>query len=171
LNKPAEIAQIESWYEQWSKTLYTICLRITGNAQDSEDLMQECFIDAFRKLKQLKNTESQKAWLCAMARNKAINYVQRNKHLYTIDLPTNITPLEEDPEDFNWSELTQNQILAEIDRLPPGYRTICVLFLIEDISHEEIAKTLGISASTSRSQYSRAKKLLQNSLIKHLQHG
>lgn len=151
--------------------LYAICFRITGNAEDSEDLMQECFIEAFQKQRQLKDVERQKAWLCSIARNKSINYVQRNKQRYTIDLQSDITQSDEDTDDFNWFDIDQNLIREEIDKLPPGYRTICMLYLFEDLSHEEIAKTLGINPSTSRSQYFRAKKMLQINLITHLQHG
>ncbi|MFT4679808.1 MAG: RNA polymerase sigma factor (sigma-70 family) [Flavobacteriales bacterium] len=154
-------AQI-SFYEQHYKPVFTTCLRIVGNKVEAEDLMQETFITAFAKLSSLGNKAKVTGWLCTIARNKSINYIQRERKTW-VDIKDHDSPAIDD----DYKEIDVAYIYKGIKELPEGYRTIMNLYLFEGMNHEQIGTSLGISASTSRSQYARAKQRLRQIIEQH----
>ncbi|RXQ94403.1 sigma-70 family RNA polymerase sigma factor [Ancylomarina salipaludis] len=147
-------------YKLYYKAMYNSCLRILNNTQEAEDVMQEAFLSAFDKINSYKGEVSFGAWLKRIVVNKALDYLKKNK----IDcLPIDDKIHQFSEEVTEKEEFTTNNIdliKQAIEQLPSGYRIVLSLYLIESYDHEEIAKILNISASTSRSQYNRAKKKL-----------
>lgn len=153
-------------YTQYAKAMYNICYRITNDPDDAQDVLQEAFLSAFRNLKSFKGESSFGAWLKRIVVNSSINHVRKQKMIFT--------PLEghdAEPE----SEIRDDEIILEIDRvkegvqqLPDGFRTVLSLYLFEGYDHREIAGILGITESTSKSQYNRAKKKLKEILKKRV---
>jgi RNA polymerase sigma factor (sigma-70 family) len=154
-------------YRQYSKAMYNVGFRITGNADDADDVLQEAFISAFRNLDSYRGDASFGAWLKRIVVNKAINAVQKRKH-------------ESLPDDEQWDvpepvesgeyreELTVDRVKRAIAQLPDGYRTVLSLYLIEGYDHQEIAEIMSISESTSKSQLNRAKGKLREYLKENL---
>jgi RNA polymerase sigma-70 factor (ECF subfamily) len=160
-------------YKLYYKAMYNSCLRILNNTQEAEDVMQEAFLSAFDKINSYKEEVSFGAWLKRIVVNRALDFLKKTK-IDSLPLDDKINQLsEEDNQDENFEvESNVEEIKKAIKQLPSGYRIVLTLYLIEAYDHEEIAGILNISASTSRSQYSRAKKkliqILKNSTNKPL---
>jgi RNA polymerase sigma factor (sigma-70 family) len=154
-------AQLD-FYKQHYKPVFTTCLRIVGNKVEAEDVMQETFITAFSKLSSLESEEKATGWLCTIARNKSLNYIQRERNTW-VDLKDHDEPVY----DTKYEEVDVAYIYKGIKLLPEGYRLIMNLYLFEGMNHEQIGSSLGISASTSRSQYARAKQRLKQIIEQH----
>lgn len=148
--------------------MYNTCLRIVKDQQDAEDIMQEAFLSAFRNLRSYKKEVTFGAWLKRIVINRSIDHLKKKKiDLCPID--DKMFKLGEQPqqEQNRKSINTQvEQIKEAMKQLPDGYRIILSLYLLEGYDHQEIADILGISSSTSRSQYIRAKKRLRDILSK-----
>lgn len=149
-------------YKQYSRAMYNICYRITNDPDDAEDVLQEAFLSAFRNLQSFKGESSFGAWLKKIVVNSSINHVKKSRIIFI--------PLE-GRDAGHEREVDDNEIILEIDRikealqqLPDGFRTVLSLYLFEGYDHREIAAILGISESTSKSQYNRAKKRLKEIL-------
>lgn len=148
-------------YKLYYKAMYNSSLRILNNTQEAEDVMQEAFLSAFDKIDSYKGEVSFGAWLKRIVVNKALDYLKKNK-IDSLPLDEKIDQLceEKDPNDTIETENSVEEIKKAIEQLPSGYRIVLTLYLIEAYDHEEISEILNISASTSRSQYNRAKKKL-----------
>lgn len=148
-------------YKMYSGAMFNVSLNFVNERYLAEDIMQEAFISAFCKLDSFKGEVTFGAWLKKITINKCLDYLKKKKENFVfID---NIEDLSDDmdPEDESqFSRFTPAIIKNKILQLPNGYRTILNLYLFEGYDHQEIAKILGISASTSRSQYARAKAAL-----------
>lgn len=143
--------------------MYNTAFRITGMEEDAEDVLQEAFINAFRNLDNFRGEASFGSWLKRIVINTAINLIKKKR----------ISPLPEN-EDWDVADepapeevdgLTVERVKTAMAHLPDGYRTVLSLYLIEGYDHQEIAGILGITESTSKSQYNRAKQKLRNLLL------
>jgi RNA polymerase sigma-70 factor (ECF subfamily) len=155
-----------AFYKKYSKAMYNISYRITNDPDDAEDVLQEAFISAYNHMHSFKGEASIGAWLKRIVVNASINHLRKRKMLHM--------PVE--PEDVE-DETTMNDedIVLELERvkvavqeLPDGFRTVFSLYLLEGYDHREIADILGITESTSKSQYNRAKKRLREILKKRV---
>lgn len=156
---------LHNCYKQWVQPLYNQVYRLIGNSQDAEDIVQESFIEAFEKLNSLKDESKFLPWINKIARNKALNFISRDKNRYLISFDEKSDVAEEQENSVDWDRFNSDEIIFAIEALPDGFKMVTKLYLLESLSHEEIAKILGISPSTSRSQYCRARTLLRKSLI------
>jgi RNA polymerase sigma factor (sigma-70 family) len=150
-------------YKLYSRAMFNVCYRITGNEEDAEDALQEGFISAFRNIDSYRGDATFGAWLKRIVVNKAINIIKKKKH-------------ELLPEDEHWDvadgeeiaeykeEMTVERVKAAIQQLPDGYRSVLSLYLLEGYDHEEIAGIMNITESTSKSQLNRAKNKLKEIL-------
>jgi RNA polymerase sigma-70 factor (ECF subfamily) len=150
-------------YEQFSKAMYNLAYRILNNREDAEDILQEAFVECFRNLDSFRFESTFGAWLKKIIVNKCLNHIKKKKIDLTLceTLPTTI--YEEEEEVI----YETGKIFKSIELLPDGYRIILTLYLLEGYDHSEISQILGISESTSKSQYSRAKEKLKNILSKN----
>ncbi|MFC2137539.1 RNA polymerase sigma factor [Bacteroidota bacterium] len=152
-------------YQLYSKAMFNICYRMMSSREEAEDMLQEAFSEAFLKLDSFRYESSFGAWLKRIVINKCINEIKRRKAevLYYDDLKQ----LDKDDDDFvNYEEiqLDVKKVHKAIEQLPEGYRIIFSLYLLEGYDHTEIAQILGISESTSKSQYMRAKNKIKDLL-------
>ena len=147
-------------YDQYSKAMYNLAFRILNNREDAEDILQEAFVECFRNIKSFRFESTFGAWLKRIVVNKCINHIKKRKIDldYCETLPVTIYDEEQDVK------YETEKIFRGIERLPDGYRIIFTLYLREGYDHTEISQILGISESTSKSQYSRAKEKLRNLL-------
>ncbi len=143
---------------------------MTGNRNDAEDLLQDAFIIAFRNLHQLKDAVQFGGWLKRIVVNECIRFSKKNVRWNDWEEEKGQQVAEEETE--WWKTVNFEIIHREIRGLPEGCRQVFNLFVLEDYSHKAIAENLGISESTSKSQYHRARQLLKERITKQLQiHG
>jgi RNA polymerase sigma-70 factor (ECF subfamily) len=145
-------------YKQYSKAMYNIAVRFLDNKMDAEDILQESFVTAFARMDELKNKNVFGSWLKRIVINKCISLQRKRKVRF-----------EEIDEERHGGVETQDDGLPEVEpalvhkairELPPKGRSVLVLRALEGYTHKEIAETLCISVSTSKTQYSRALALL-----------
>ncbi len=151
-----------SIYKQYSRAMYNLAYRMMGNREDAEDILQESFLECFRNIRTFRFESTFGAWLKRITVNRCINQLRKKKAdlQYFENLPVDIP--EEEPEIV----YDTTRIFKGIEMLPDGYRVILTLYLLEGYDHMEISQILGISESTSKSQYSRAKDKLRSILSK-----
>lgn len=156
-------AQVEI-YKLYYKAMYNTALRIVNEQTEAEDIMQEAFLDAFRKIQMYSGVASFGSWLKRIVINKAINAVNRRKETLSIE-DHEIDIQEEQIKEIPFEVLSYkiDMIRKSIFALPDKYRIVLSLFLLEGYDHEEISQILNISYSAARTRYSRARgKLLKN---------
>ncbi len=151
-------------YQLYKRSMYNVGYRIVNNEEEAEDVLQEAFISAFRNLSHYRGDATFGSWLKRIVVNKAINYLKKRQ-------------LERLPEDEKWDvrdeevvdelehfPFTVDKVKRAIASLPDGYRAVLSLYLLEGYDHGEIGEILGISESTSKSQFNRSKKKLKELL-------
>lgn len=146
-------------YTLYVDAMYNTGMRMLRNKEDAEDVVQDSFVAAFNGLDGFKFESSFGAWLKRIVVNKCITHLKKKRELpipYN-DLDHNIIEVEHPHSDVA-VEITK--VKKGIEKLPNGYRQVINLYLIEGYDHNEIGEILAISASTSKSQYHRAKKKL-----------
>lgn len=151
-------------YDQYSRTMFGICLRYSNGYDDAKDILQDGFVKVFTKLSQFSFSGSFEGWMKRVFINTALEHYRINKnHMIHSD----IEAAEENPHhDYTVEKMSQKEILEIMNSLAPGYRTVLNLFILEGYSHAEIGEMLGISEGTSKSQLSRARIILQQEILK-----
>lgn len=148
-------------YNQYSKAMFNLAYRMTRNREDAEDILQEAFVECFRNLGSFRFESTFGAWLKSILINRSINHLRKKK--VNLELFENMPDLpEETIEDEPGYQ--PGKIAKCIEELPDGYRVVLTLYLLEGYDHTEIAQIAGITESTSKSQYSRAKVKLRQML-------
>ncbi len=147
-------------YKLYAKAMYNVCVRITGNTAEAEDVLQEAFLQVFNKIALYRGDATFGAWLKRIVINAALNTV-RKRRLTFVELVSGEHELVEVGQPDEEELLLQvAQVRQAVQQLPDGYRIVFSLYLLEGYDHAEIAEILGISVSTSKTQYNRAKKRL-----------
>ncbi len=145
-------------YKLYSKAMYNICFRICNSSAEAEDVLQEAFVEVFKKLHTFKGESTFGAWLKRVVVNRAINQIKKRKlELVSVEKYDFKEETENNEEDI---KLQVEQVNKAIQLLPDGFRTVLTLYLIEGYDHKEIGEILNITESTSKSQFNRAKKRL-----------
>ena len=147
-------------YEQFAGKLFAVCKRYLKNDEDAEEVLADTFFIVFSKIGQLQNVEVFEAWAKKIAVNQCLQQL-RKKELLQISIDE--IYLEKHLVDHNSSSF-EKDIMALLNFLPEGCRTIFNLFVIEGYPHKEIAEMLSISEGTSKSQVNFARKKLQELL-------
>ncbi|MCR9062437.1 MAG: sigma-70 family RNA polymerase sigma factor [Cytophagales bacterium] len=148
------------FYDQYSGLMLAICMRYIGDKMVAEDVMIKGLMKIFEKIDQFGFKGSFEGWVKRIMVNEALMQVRSQKNL-EVDMDEVSTLNFKTEETTN---LEEEDLMTLINSLPPGYRTVFNLYAIEGYSHAEIAKELGISEGTSKSQLSRARALLQEKL-------
>lgn len=150
-------------YDVFGGKLFAICMRYTRNRSDAEDVLQDAFIKIYENISTFRNDSPLEYWLRSVVVNTALNHLRQQKHLKELDdievYENGIADKEVTLGDFQMQQLT-----GFIQELPPGCQVIFNLYAIEGYQHNEIAQKLGISEGTSKSQYARARGILQQKL-------
>jgi len=161
-------------YLKYAPLLRGISIRYSRNYSEAEDILQDGFLKIFSNIKQYSGKGSFEGWMKRIVINTAINHYNqsiRDSH-YDID-EIKETDIDNDETDNNEdirgavtnTEFTREDILNVVNELPDGYRMVFNLYVMEDLTHKKIAEMLDISESTSKSQLSRARKIIQKKLF------
>ncbi|MEJ7768113.1 MAG: sigma-70 family RNA polymerase sigma factor [Chitinophagaceae bacterium] len=158
------IAQKEL-YNRYSPKMLAVCYRFGHNREDAEDMLQEGFIKVFSQIHTFRNQGAFEGWIRRIIVHTCINNLKKNKKFSeSVDL-IHATTMQVREESVP-SIVQAKQVVECIRLLPLGYRTVLNLYAIEGYSHKEISGMLEIEESTSRSQYTRAKQMLEDILIR-----
>lgn len=150
-------------YDRFCRKMSVLCLRYSKTTAEAEDILQEGFVKVFNAIRDFRQESKLETWITRIMVNTALNVQRKKLYLYPmvdveeIELPENETSI---------SGIHFQQLLEMIQALPQGCQIVFNLFAIEGYSHKEIAEQLGISEGTSKSQFARAKSLLQQKLAK-----
>ena len=150
-------------YHLYAKGMYNVCMRMLQNDQEAEDVLQNAFVDIFGKLHTFKFESSIGAWIKRIVVNKCINQI-KSRRLKIEEMNEGTLNIEEEQLVECDMKFSVQHIRQAMSSLPDGYRIVFSLYAIEGYDHEEISKILGVSLSTSKSQYSRARKKLRDLL-------
>lgn len=156
-------AAMSSLYGLYAKAMYNICRRMMGDEEEAKDLLQESFIDAFQKLPSLREVNTFSSWIKRIVVNNCINAI-RKKKLDVDQLQENADFIEEEEDDFEYTNFQAAQIMEAIDLLPNGCKTVLNLYLFEGYDHKEIGEILGVTESASKAQYCKAKAKIRKVL-------
>ncbi|MFN8252044.1 MAG: sigma-70 family RNA polymerase sigma factor [Ferruginibacter sp.] len=155
----------EALYNRFSPRMLGVCYRFAKNREDAEDMLQEGFIKVFTQIHQYRNEGALEGWIRRIIVHTCINNLKKNKkfadsldiiHAKSIHINEELIP----------SIMQAKQVVECIRMLPIGYRTVLNLYAVEGYPHKDIAAMLDIEESTSRSQYTRAKAMLEEILVK-----
>lgn len=150
-------------YELYYKAMFNTSYRIVNNSAEAEDIMQESFLDAFKKINIYQGTGTFGSWIKRIVINKSLDYLKKSKP-DTLSIDDKEIELEDHqvPDDSYAEHVfyRMEMISDALDRLPDNYRIILSLYLLEGYDHQEIAQILGISYNNVRARYSRAKQSL-----------
>ncbi len=154
----------QALYDRYGKILLGVCYRYADCIEEAEDLLQEGLIKVYLNIGKYTGAGSFISWLKAIMINTAITHYHRTKkfrfHLDIDDVKESVV----EGTVTEMTEYTREELLGVIRSLPVGYRMIFNMYAIEGYKHKEIAEMLGIDVNTSKSQYSRAKRLIRQKL-------
>jgi RNA polymerase sigma factor (sigma-70 family) len=149
-------------YKLYSKAMYNICLRMLGTVENAEDALQNSFVDVYTKLETFRFESSIGAWIKRIVINQCINMLKKRRIEFS-ELNDSQGHVEDTPS-VSDDVLNVEMIQKAIMQLPEGYRVVFSLYAMEGYDHEEIGEILGVTEATSKSQYSRAKAKLRDTL-------
>ncbi len=152
----------EKMYKTFASRMMGVCMRYSKNRETAEDILQEGFIKAFRALASFRKEGSFEGWLRKIMVRTALEHFRKEVRFFPlsqIDAAKHTAGEEE-----ILSRMNTKEVMEKIMDLPPGYRTVLNLYVIEGYNHAEIGEMLGISEGTSKSQLSRARDVLKQTL-------
>ena len=162
--RAGEVDAFEAVYRRHASRLFTLACRMSGSAHDAEDLLQEIFLQAHRKLESFKGDASLGTWLYRLAINHCLDFVRsrqmkNQKVTETLDAESSVVPTAR-----HESPIARIDLERAIAGLPPGCREAFVLHDVEGFDHKEVAAMLGIAEGTSKSQVFKARTKLRAAL-------
>ncbi len=168
--KLGDAQAFQALYDKHKRRVYSLCLRMTANTAEAEDLTQEAFLQLYRKIATFRGESAFSTWLHRLSVNVVLMHL-RKKSLPVVSLEETTQGEDDTPKkDFGAEDLAlagsidRLQLQRAVDDLPPGYRTIFVLHDVEGYEHNEIATIVGCSIGNSKSQLHKARMKLRDLL-------
>jgi RNA polymerase sigma-70 factor (ECF subfamily) len=159
-------------YEKYAGKMFYVCQRYVQNADDARDVLHDAFIKAFAHIGSFRGDAGVETWLSRIMANTSINCIRKHARK-GIEKDVEKVKLADEDDSTGMLDaphhLTAQQVLQFITELPIGYRTVLSMYALDGFSHQEIAKTLGISEGTSKSQLAKARRMLKERLERN--HG
>lgn len=152
----------EQLYRMYSAKMFGMCLRYCRNQDDAKDILQDGFIKVFEKIKQFGNRGSLEGWIRRVIVNTALERYRKNNPTLGIEQVPELREIEDEPDIY--IGISMNEMLTYIHSLPERYRMVFNLYVFENMSHKEIAESMGITEGTSKSDLSRARGILQTKI-------
>jgi RNA polymerase sigma-70 factor (ECF subfamily) len=168
-----DLSAFEELYERHNRRVYSLCLRMTQNAAEAEDLAQEAFIQLFRKIGSFRGESAFTTWLHRLTVNQVLMHFRKKGVRLEQTTDDGETPVQVVVGTANPNQMPVVDRIAldrAIGQLPPGYRTVFILHDVEGHEHEEIARLLGCSVGTSKSQLHKARMKLRG-LLRQQKHS
>ena len=162
-----DMQAFEELYQRHNRRVYSLCLRMTRNVAEAEDLTQEAFIQLFRKIGSFRGDSAFTTWLHRLTVNQVLMHFRKASVKRELTTEEGETPVQivRGTEDPNAMPILDRIALDNaMKQLPPGYRKVFLLHDVEGHEHEEIAKMLGVAVGTSKSQLHKARMKLRRLL-------
>jgi RNA polymerase sigma-70 factor (ECF subfamily) len=164
-----DMSAFEEIYQRHHRRVYSICLRMLQNAYEAEDLTQDVFIQLYRKIGSFRGDSAFTTWLHRMTVNQVLMHFRKRTVKFEKTTEEGETPIQivsgtENP--FKMPIVDKIALENAIDQLPAGYKNVFMLHDVEGFEHEEVARILGCSVGTSKSQLHKARLKLQKLLKK-----
>jgi RNA polymerase sigma factor (sigma-70 family) len=154
-------------YKKFASTMLGVCMRYSSNRDEAEDIVQEGFIKVFQRISSFRREGSFEGWMKRIMINQALNHYRKNKKVPYHSLIEEIDETEildlEDAEPFE--PVPTEKLMKLIQNLPEGYRMVFNLYVFEEFSHKDIAESLNVSESTSKTQLLKARRLLRKKIL------
>lgn len=156
----------ELLYAKFNKKMFAVCFRYAKDRDQALDMLQEGFIKVYNHIGKFNHTGSLEGWVRRIMVNTSINLLRKEKYHIEIEavqggIPTKASSIVD--------KMSADEILSLVKKLPTGYRTVFNLYAVEGYSHKEIAESLDIAESTSRTQYLKAKNVLKKLIVNNNQ--
>jgi RNA polymerase sigma factor (sigma-70 family) len=161
--RKGDSAYQQALYERYCRKMMVVCLRYSKTTAEAEDILQEAFVKIFHALKDFRQESKLETWITRIMVNTALNSQRKKLYLYPM---VDVEKIDVPQDEVSVSGIHFTQLLEMVQSLPQGCQVVFNLFAIEGYNHKEIAGLLGISEGTSKSQYARARSLLQAKLLK-----
>ncbi len=157
----------EAWaqkilYETYYPKMIGVCMRYSNDYEDARDILNEGFIKVFRFIEKYKIGTSLESWIRRIMINSSIDYYRKEIRHRSEDIDTAMYKLSDQTDVV--SDFSAQDILKAVQKLPPAYRAVFNLYVIEGYSHKEVSEELGITESTSRSNLVKARNRLKDML-------
>ncbi len=156
-------ASQKALYDLYCRKMLSVSLRYSKSMSEAEDITQEGFVKVFNNIKDFRQDSKLETWITRIMVNTALNARRKKMYLYPM---VDIGEINLPEEEISISGIHFTQLIEMIQSLPQGCQIVFNLFAIDGYSHKEIGEMLGISEGTSKSQFARAKSLLQSKLLK-----
>lgn len=154
-------------YDLFAPKMYGVCKRYSKSSEEAEEIMQDGFVQVFKSLHNFKFSGALEGWIRTIMVYCAIQHYRSKPKLYPVILKEIVGETIIDKEDI-LTRIQEKELLKIVQDLSPGYRIVFNLYVFEGFKHREIAKKLGISEGTSKSNLTDARKILRNAIINSL---
>jgi RNA polymerase sigma-70 factor (ECF subfamily) len=151
-------------YDLYSKKMMAVCLRYAPTTFEAEDIMQEAFVKVFSNIEKFKRDCPLEYWIRKIMVNTALKHLRAKQLLTVSHEAEEVNNLAS--QDFSLTGYSLDELLSMVQSLAPRYRMVFNLYAIEGYNHKEIGEMLGITEGTSKSQYSRARAILQGMITR-----
>ena len=157
-----------------TRFLYNVALKYAGNRYDAEDLVQETLFTAYSKFYQLRDSRKFKSWVFTILRNHFLKSQRKKAPVHVDEFENEVdylsqlesVALQSDVESVYERKVEAETIRSILDKLPEKYKTVLVLYYMEDSAYQEIAEMLGVPIGTIMSRLSRGKQIMKKALLK-----
>lgn len=160
--KKQKIVAQKALYDEYATLLYAICKRYVKEEALAQDIIHDCFIVIFNEIKKLKDDKALVGWMKKIVVNESLRVMKEKKKL-VFEEHKEYSSIE---EEISEPRIPKNVLLQFLNQLPEGCKVVFNMYVIEEYSHKEIADQLGVSESTSKTQFHKAKQLLKE-MITH----
>lgn len=155
----------EALFKKYAKMLYGVCMRYTKDQTAAEDVLHEGFIKIFTNISSYKGKGSFEGWMRRIMINTALERYRKNFQMYSVsDIPDTDIGIK---ANTIVSDISAQDLLELVKQLPAGYKLVFNMYAIDGYTHKEISEKLNISIGTSKSNLSRARKILQTKVKQH----
>lgn len=163
--KEGDNEALEAIYEHFKRKLFSLAYRYTYNTAAAEDILQDTFIKVFSQLSSVKSSETFTGWLFRVAVNTSLSYLRKNKkHLKQTSSLENMVFEAEGQGDTSHEDMMVSSLEKAMAKLPHGLKSVFLLHDVQGFKHEEVARILGCSVGTSKSQLFKARMKLREIL-------
>ena len=151
-------------YKAYSPGMYAICLRYSRCPDDAQDMLQETFIKVYNYRDKYDPERSIGAWIKTITIRTALNYI-KEQYRFTLTDDDQYFEAPSNQIEENDDKDLKDKLMEVLKVIQEGYRTVFSLYVMDNLTHKEIAEYLGVTEGTSKSQYSKAKKMIKNLLL------
>ena len=152
-------------FDRFAPKMYSVCLRYMKKAEPAEDVLQDALVKVFSKLSDYKNEGVLEGWVRRIVVNTCLDQIRKNSK-FLGDIQAEEVEYKLEQNSFIAEQLMAEDLMRLVQQMPDGYRVVFNMFAIEGYSHQEIAEQLGVTESTSKSQYLRARAYLRDRIEK-----